>query len=492
MSEISISNLTFAYDGSYDNIFENISLSIDTDWRLGLVGRNGRGKTTFLQLLMGSYEYRGKISAAVDFQYFPFEVDNKELNSIEAVNAIAADYREWQLLRELSLLHVCEDVLYRPFATLSHGEQTKLLLAALFLHENSFLLIDEPTNHLDIEGRRILSDYLRSKKGFILVSHDRTFLDGCTDHIMSINNTDIEVQRGNFSGWFYNKQLRDDFEEAQNERLKKEAKKLESAAKRTEAWSSDVEKSKYNTRNSGSKQDKGYIGHKSAKMMKRAKSIDARRQDALDEAQNLLKNTDKADPLKIIPLTFHSELLAEVDNLAINYDGHTAVSGVSFSLNRGDRIALSGKNGSGKSSLLKLICGEAVDYSGRLFVAKGLKISYVPQDASFLSGNLSEFAEMHGVEEAVFKSTLRKLGFFRLQFEKDIADFSGGQKKKVLLAKSLCEQAHLYVWDEPLNFIDILSCMQIEALVLKYSPTLLFVEHDSAFAEAVSTKVVRL
>lgn len=119
------------------------------------------------------------------------------------------------------MLKVSDDVLYRPFSSLSNGEQTKVMLAALFLKENSFLLIDEPTNHLDMKARELVSHYLRSKSGFILVSHDRAFLDHCVDHILSINKTNIEVQKGNFSEWRENKERQDNFELAENDRLKK-------------------------------------------------------------------------------------------------------------------------------------------------------------------------------------------------------------------------------------------------------------------------------
>lgn len=149
MSLINISNLTFAYEGSGENIFENVSFQIDTDWKLGFTGRNGRGKTTFLNLLLGKYEYRGNISGGVIFEYFPFEIKDKILKTIDIVNSLNHDYQMWELEREMSLLDVSEDVLYRGFDTLSNGEQTKILLAVLFLREDRFLLIDEPTNHLD-------------------------------------------------------------------------------------------------------------------------------------------------------------------------------------------------------------------------------------------------------------------------------------------------------------------------------------------------------
>lgn len=220
MSMIRVENLTFAYPSSYDNIFENVNFQIDTDWKLGFVGRNGRGKTTFLNLLLGKYEYHGKIQASVQFDYFPYPVNDKSRLTTDILSEVCPLAEEWELLRELSLLEVRDDVLWRPFFTLSNGEQTKVLLAALFLNDGHFLLIDEPTNHLDMKARETVSAYLKRKKGFILVSHDRCFLDGCVDHILSINRSNIEVQRGNLSTWFTNFQRQQEFELAQNVKLK--------------------------------------------------------------------------------------------------------------------------------------------------------------------------------------------------------------------------------------------------------------------------------
>ena len=162
MSLIQVQNLTFAYDGTYDNIFENVSFQLDTDWKLGFTGRNGRGKTTFLNLLMGHYEYQGRISASVRFSYFPYPVTDKSQFSMTIVEEIYPEVEYWQIAKELHALDLDEEILYRPFDTLSNGEQTKLLLAVLFLKENNFLLIDEPTNHLDIRGREVVRRYLNS------------------------------------------------------------------------------------------------------------------------------------------------------------------------------------------------------------------------------------------------------------------------------------------------------------------------------------------
>jgi len=248
MSQIMINDLTFSYDTVYDNIFEHVSFMIDTDWRLGFIGRNGKGKTTFLNLLLRKYEYQGSITASVNYDYFPFEVSNPEINTLELIKDTIAPFSSWeiemkeclrkqeggadlpamdrygQLLdlyqvqdgfiieelieKELGRLQVDASVLERPFSTLSFGERTKVMLAALFLKKNNFLLIDEPTNHLDMEGRAALADYLRTKKGFILVSHDRAFLDQCIDHVLSINRADIEVMKGNYTTWRENKDRR--------------------------------------------------------------------------------------------------------------------------------------------------------------------------------------------------------------------------------------------------------------------------------------------
>jgi len=492
MSQIKIEHLTFAYPGSYDNIFEDVSFQIDTDWKLGFIGRNGRGKTTFLNLLRNRYPYSGEISASVPFAYFPFPVTAPDRRTEEVLLSIAPELRSWELVRELNLLDVSKDVLGRPFETLSFGEQTKVMLALLFLGETRFLLIDEPTNHLDADGRQRVSRYLRSKQGFLLVSHDRAFLDGCIDHVLSINKANIELQKGNFSSWYENKERQDHFETAQKEKLKKQICRLEASAEEKAGWSNAAEKTRHGTRNSGLRPDRGYIGHKSAKMMQRSKSIAQRKQDAIEEKSQLLRNIEQADTLKVSQLPFHSPHLISLDHVSVAYGGKAVCRDVSFPVERGDRIAICGKNGSGKSSILKLICGQNVPYTGNLQIGSGLKLSYVSQDTSFLCGILSGFAEKSGIDESLFKAILRKLDFERIQFEKDMRDFSGGQKKKVLIAKSLCEKSNLLVWDEPLNFVDVISRMQIEALLLACKPTILFVEHDRIFTEKVATKCVAL
>lgn len=496
MFSISIQNLSFTYEGASDAVFEGLSLQLDARWKLGCIGRNGRGKTTLLRLLSGQLQPQaGQIAAPVGFELFPFEVPRPQRTVEEVLFSLSPQAETWELQRELSLLQVREDGWRRPFCTLSGGEQAKVLLAGLFCKPGRFLLIDEPTNHLDLQARQVVCQYLRrTEHGFILVSHDRAFLDGCIDHVLAFNREGVQLQRGNFSSWYENKRRQDEWERAQNRKLEREIDRLSEAADRAGRWSDKTEKSKKGAgaKQAGLRPDRGYVGHKAAKMMKRSKSIEARRRAAAEEKAGLLRQVETAEALAIHPLPYRGPRLAEARELAIAYGGVAVNRPLTFALHPGERVALLGGNGAGKSSILRLLLGQEVPHEGRLTTGSGLIISYLPQDAGALSGDLRSFIRARGIDETLFKAILRKLDFSRAQFEKSLSALSGGQQKKVLLAASLCEPAHLYLWDEPLNYIDLLSRIQIEELLMRCQPTLLFVEHDRAFVERVATRVIEL
>ncbi|MDR0610794.1 MAG: ATP-binding cassette domain-containing protein, partial [Planctomycetaceae bacterium] len=459
MPIINIVNMSFAYDGGIP-LFSNISLQINTRWKLGLIGRNGRGKTTLLRLLLGNFACSGKIDVPVPLEYFPYSVQDKTRSTHEIATQIA-DFETWQLEREISLLEISDEVLTRSFETLSGGEQTKVMLAVLFLNDNHFLLIDEPTNHLDLEGRNIVGNYLSKKSGFILVSHDSALLDKSVDHILSINRDGLELTQGNFSTWQCNRDYHEQFEQAENNKLKKEVRHLQEAARQSAEWSNKAEKEKYGH----GPVDRGFIGAKAAKIMKHAKSAENRKQQAIEQKQQLFKNTEITEKLSIMPIRFHSSRLIDLENIVVQYNETMLLNGVSFSVDVGDRVAVCGRNGCGKSSLLKLIEGRDIPYQGHRRVPKNLKISYLPQDASFLQGNMKDFIVQRQIDESLLKTILHKLGFPKDDYDNDMSGFSAGQKKKVLLAANLCERSHLYLWDEPLNYIDLISRTQIRNLL---------------------------
>jgi len=218
-----------------------------------------------------------------------------------------------------------------------------------------------------------------------------------------------------------------------------------------------------------------------------------RREEAVEEKKQLLQNLERQEALAVTPLPCRAGArLAEFRDVAVCYDGRTVCRDVTFEVLAGERIALQGANGCGKSSLLKLLLGEEIPHSGTVETMSGLVVSYVSQNTDHLRGSLTEFVRTQGLDGSRFQTILRKLDVPREQFEKDLADYSSGQKKKVLLAASLCTQAHLYVWDEPLNFIDVISRMQVEDLLLACRPTLLFVEHDARFCDEIATRRIRI
>ena len=506
MAQISVNDLTFYYDGSYDNVFEHVSFSIDTNWKLGFIGRNGKGKTTFLKLLMGKYTYNGSIDTNMVFDYFPYTITEEQMNlpAAEFMEELKVGCESWRVICELAGMGEDADILYRPFCTLSPGERTKVLLAILFSGEHDFLLIDEPTNHLDQTARESVKAYLKTKKGFILVSHDRDLLDACIDHCLVLNRKSIEVQSGNFSSWWENKKKKDQFAVAENEKHLKEIRKLKQASKRTAEWADKSERSKigYDPLKDTDRtiDSRAYIGAKTKKMQSRVKQMERRMEREIEEKENLLQDLETPVDLKLIQLTHHKSRLINIIDYGVKY--HDAEQPVfehlTFPVCRGDRIALSGMNGCGKSTLLKMILRknslirdeDSISESGLCEVASGLVISYVGQDSSGLKGDINGFCRENNLDLSLFCTILRQLDFDRVQFVKNMEEYSEGQKKKVLLAASLLTPAHLYIWDEPLNYIDVFSRMQIEKLILEYQPTMLFVEHDVRFREKIATGTI--
>lgn len=503
MAMIKVDNLTFGYEGCWDNVFQNMSISIDTDWKLGLIGRNGKGKTTFLQLLMKKYDYSGSIQTKTSFQYFPVIIEAERLNDnvIDLMEEEFFNVELWKVIRELEYLEMKADVLYRRFGTLSFGERTRVMLAFLFADEEQFLLLDEPTNHLDEYTREIVKQYLNHKKGFILVSHEREFLDGCVNHILAINRNSITVTKGNFSTWWENKERQDNFEITKNESLIKDIKRLEKASEQTAKWADKVEKSKIGydpVKEDRNVSSRSYIGEKSRRMQQQRKNLERRQNREIEEKRELLKDIETEVELKIFPKKYHKDVLISLKDVGISYDCNAICKEVSFEVKNGDRLVLRGRNGCGKSSVINAILRKIkqdtqelnnMDVIGNICVGAGLTISYVPQDTSMIRGTIKQFASKMQIELSLLMSVLRQLDINREQFHKNLEEFSEGQKKKVLIAASLCQPAHLYIWDEPMNFIDVFSRIQIEKLIRQYKPTMLIVEHDGYFVKNIQANV---
>jgi lincosamide and streptogramin A transport system ATP-binding/permease protein len=482
---IALKHVTFGYDEK--TIFEDVSLSFDASWKLALVGRNGRGKTTLMRLLLGELPFSGRIQSDVSFLYFPQTVTDKSQLTKFILDELY-DAEDWQIQRELNLLGLSEDILWRPFETLSGGEQTKVLLAGLFLDEGNFPLIDEPTNHLDAASRAKIASYLQGKKsGYIVVSHDRQFLDEVSDHLLAIERNGLELLASDFSTYEAQKKRRDAFEWAENDKLKSEIGRLKQTARDKAEWSRGREKDKYgdpHKKGSGAVANSGFIGARAARMMKKSKVLEHRMTAEISEKEKLLKNLEKVDALSMAYQPTHHKRLLDEEDLTVVFDGHALFSPINLQQSAGQITAITGENGIGKSQLLRQVIA--------LAESKHLKISYVRQIYEDNQGDLKSFSDQHQLDYTAFLNNLRKLGMEREVFAKKIEQMSMGQQKKVELAKSLSQSAELFIWDEPLNYLDVFNHEQIENLLKTVKPAMIVVEHDATFVKNVADTVIAL
>ena len=230
-----------------------------------------------------------------------------------------------------------------------------------------------------------------------------------------------------------------------------------------------------------------------AKMMKRSLSIRNRIDRSIEEKEALLKEVEFTDALSLHPIKHPSRVLISALDLNFHYEGGPdLVSGLNLRVTQGQRIAIAGFNGAGKSTLLKLLQGTLAPTGGTISRPKDLIISTLPQETGSVSGTPFELAGREELETDYFLTLLRKFGFPRESFTRDAREFSMGQQKKLLLAASMAKPAHLYLWDEPLNYIDLESREQIEDMLKDTDATLVFVEHDRHFVEKIATDIVKM
>lgn len=501
MSNIRISNLSFRYEDSSENIFNNLDLDLDSFWKLGLVGRNGRGKTTFLNILRGKLHGLGKIQTKLNFSYYPVSInDPTNITLYELQDQV--QFEQWELERELNLMGVDPNLLWQPFNTLSGGEQTKVLLALSFTDQDSFPLIDEPTNHLDEDSREAVSEYLRKHdKGYIVVSHDRDFLNQVTDHILAIENTEIHLYQGNYASYEDTKQKRDEFNQAKNEKLKGEVRRLNDSLQKNLMFANRSE----STKNAGRKY-KGKANHRAfhplsfdvtkiaANDMRRAKNIEHRLQKNIADKKGLMTNIEEVPELTMNFQPNYHQTLLETQHLSLKIAGKDLFKNLNLVIKNHGVVSLEGKNGSGKSTFIKLLLGKQneVGYQGKFVLTNGLTISYLPQDFTQYTGSLKDFALKQKISYEELLSNLKKMGFPRSAFNTPIEEMSMGQQKRVALAKSLVEPSDLYFWDEPANYLDVFNQDQLIKLLEEVKPAMLLIEHDQYFIEQVTSQRVKL
>lgn len=313
------------------------------------------------------------------------------------------------------------------------------------------------------------------------------------DHTLVIEAQKIRLQQGNYSRYEEQKALEDKSNIVQNEKLKRSISQLKTSAVQKKNWARSAEREKENN----SHADKGFITAKAARVMKRSTTMQKRIESQIKDKEGLLTNIETINPLSInIEPSHHRDILT-VKNLTLSYPGYTNLfKPISFNLEQGQQIVIKGDNGSGKSSLIKAIQKQdGINVTGgSIYLANNLKVNYLKQLENKSNDNitLKKFSENNSLEYNELLNVLHKLGVERNTFTNRICDLSAGQKKKVFLAKCLLKPANLYLWDEPLNYLDTFNQDQIIQLIKDYRPTMLIIEHDSRFIEEIDAEIVEL
>lgn len=529
MAKIDIKQLTYFYDDFYHPVFDNVSFCLDTDWKLALIGRNGRGKTTFLKLLQGSLEPSGgEIKRSGSVSYFPYTYDNntfsktidvlKEcIGGLKSLEILIEKYSkeeangdngqlidaldlyssldgfeiESRIYKEMAQMRLSADLLERNFSTLSGGEKTCILILALFLRKDSFVLLDEPTNHLDIQKKEYLKNYLLRKKGYIIVSHDTDFLDEVVDHVIAINKYGISIEQGNYSTWRKNVEANELFELRTEARLRREIGQLERKSQLCRSWSGVGNKQKYefvcHARSNGARS-----------YMRQAKRAEKHIKDNIEEKKLLLRNMEEIRELNIYQDTKEDDCLLVVKNLSFAYEGEKNIlENISFRVKSGDKIWIRGRNGVGKTTLLNILSGKYM--CDNFFCPDNLSIAYVLQEPYWKSGNIKELLRKEIVNQKDFEDIYARFLDMCYQFDlpedfnkRPIETLSSGELKKVDIARSLSINQQVIIWDEPLNYMDAFFRSQLERALSDRDITLIFVEHNEDFARQVANKIVQL
>ena len=511
MIDISISNLSKEFEVG-KKILDGLTFQVDQGERVGLLGKNGAGKTTLFKVLTGELDWdEGEVHVAPgkgvglisQIPVYPpaYTVEDVLQTAFDRLHAMEAEMArlaeqmgadtdpallrrydaltaafeagggydtQTELNKVCNGLEISQDMRGQLFSSLSGGEKTRVNLARLILEDTDILLLDEPTNHLDLRATEWLEEYLDRYKGTVLaISHDRWFLDRVVRRVIEIHEGKAEFYGGNYS--FYVEEKEHRYQERLKQYEKEQAKieQLETAAERLRVWA--------------------YSGND--KIFKRAQSMEKR----IERMRTTGKpKKDRRLDLKFGEREFRGDEVLTIKGLEKGFDGRTLFSGVDLEVVGGERIALLGDNGTGKSTFLKLIMGEALPDGGKLRMGPTVKIGYLPQIIHFAHPERNLVDTMIYDQDCSTQTARNRLGAFNFRGEdvfKPVSALSGGEQSRLRLCMLMDEKINLLILDEPTNHLDVASREWIEEAVESYEGNLLFVSHDRYFINRFATRI---
>ncbi|WP_064613448.1 ABC-F family ATP-binding cassette domain-containing protein [Streptobacillus moniliformis] len=514
MNLVQFNNVWKQYNGEY--ILKDISFSVDHMDKIGLIGLNGVGKSSLIKILLGKENHDGK-EGNVNEKGNVFLNPNIKVGYLSQNHSFASEkntvyeellevfYRQKELLFKINILNTLMSVsdnieeLLKDYEKLQHeyeatggyeiefkikqvmqglelnnfrdinisslsgGEKTRVTLAKLLLQEPDLLILDEPTNHLDIVSIEWLEEYLKKyTKAFILISHDRIFLDEVCNKIMEIENRKIYEYSGNFSDFVIQKEL---YIKGEIKRFEKESEKIRKIEEYISRYKAGIK----------------------AKQARGRQTI----LDRMERMDNPVFNINRMK-LKFEMKSQSADRVLSVNKICKSFDNKKVLNNVSFDLYKGDKVGIIGKNGIGKSTLLKILIGNLKQDSGDFKIGERVHVGYYDQDHQNLypSNNiLQEINNSLSYTEEYLRSKAAAFLFTSDDVLKQISLLSGGEKVRVSLLKLIEEKANLLILDEPTNHLDIYSIEVLENALIDYMGTMFLISHNRHFLDSVCNKI---
>ena len=509
MVDISVKNLNkFFVIG--ENLLQDLSFEIEEGERVAILGRNGCGKTTLFKIITGEMDYDGgevyvnpnkKLGMISQIPHFPlgYTVEDvlrsafreilaakKKMEALEKAmeqGATQEQLKTYDALvarfqagggydMDVEVDKICNGLGITPaqrpqlFDSLSGGEKTRINLARLLLEKTDILLLDEPTNHLDLNSVEWLENYIKTFKGTVLaISHDRYFIDQIAQRVIEITDGHAEFYTGNYSFYMEEKQARFDLQLKQYEQEQAKLKQLGYTVERMKGW-----------------------GINNRTLYRRAMSIQHR--------MERIRKTERPKTEKTMKATFgekdfSGDVVFKLKNLSKSFGDRVLFSDVNLSVEGGERIALLGDNGTGKSTFIKCLLGEE-DCQGKIQFGPTVKWGYLPQIIHFDHPERSLYDTMLYEKNLTPQQARDRLGAFLFQGEdvfKTVGTLSGGEQSRLRLCMLMDEKINLLILDEPTNHLDIASREWVEAAIEEFEGVLLFVSHDRYFIEKFAERI---
>ena len=509
MVDISVNNLTkFFVIG--ENLLQGLSFEIQEGERVAILGRNGCGKTTLFRILTKEIDFdegevyvnpNKRLGLISQIPIFPegYKVEDvlrsayrelqqvqkkmRQLENMMQAGATESQLREYDGLAsrfqagggyEMDVevdkicngLGISQEQRSQEFASLSGGEKTRVNLARLLLEKTDILLLDEPTNHLDLNSVEWLENYIKAFKGTVLaISHDRYFIDQIAQRVIEIVDGHAEFYSGNYSFYMDEKQARFDLQMKQYEQEQAKLKQLGYTVERMKGW-----------------------GINNRTLYRRAMSIQHR--------MERIKRTERPKAERTMKATFgekdfSGDVVFKMKNVSKSFGERTLFSDVNLNVEAGERIALLGDNGTGKSTFIKCLLGEE-DCTGKIQFGPTVKWGYLPQIIHFDHPERSLYDTMLYEKNCTPQTARDRLGAFMFQGEdvfKSVGNLSGGEQSRLRLCMLMDEKINLLILDEPTNHLDIASREWVEAAIEEFEGVLLFVSHDRYFIEKFAERI---